>query len=146
MARFPTGLYPEGNGELLLKNRNDIRFAFMKHHFGHRMGEQLREWYAYLQEQGESQGLFIVIQMKSDTKEKKIEPTHVCLSQQYLFLLTIYISRVWDWHYYGCICYMSIYIVSLNYKLIEDSIPEFTELCTASFSILYTIKSPGYDY
>lgn len=50
MARFPTGLYPEGNGELLLKNRNDIRFAFMKHHFGHRMGEQLREWYAYLQE------------------------------------------------------------------------------------------------
>lgn len=51
-ARFPTGhvkkfgLYPEGNGELLLKNGNDIRFAFMKHHFGHRMADQLREWYA----------------------------------------------------------------------------------------------------
>lgn len=44
-ARFPTGhvkkfgLYPEGNGELLIRNGNDIRFAFMKHHFGYRMAD-----------------------------------------------------------------------------------------------------------
>lgn len=49
MARFPTGhakesgLYPEGNGELLLKNGNDIRFAVLKYHFGHRMQDRLRE-------------------------------------------------------------------------------------------------------
>lgn len=51
-ASFPTdhvkvfGLYPEVNRELLLRNGNDIRFEFMKQHFGHKVADQLREWCA----------------------------------------------------------------------------------------------------
>ena len=46
MARVPidhakeSGVYPEGNGEPLLKNENDIRFALLKCHLGHRARQQ----------------------------------------------------------------------------------------------------------
>ena len=62
-------------GKPLPNSENDIRFAVLKHHFWTQNGRQIRAVVCSIlrNRERESQGLFSIIQIRTDTKGKNID-------------------------------------------------------------------------
>lgn len=95
MTRVPVGhvkasaLYPEGNEQLLLQEKQSIRSALQKYHFGHRWKTDPGGGVQYLREQREQA-------RGTDCKGKKTDTRifAVCFNPPYFPLQTL--PFIWD--------------------------------------------------